>query len=52
MEMALRYERLETVSEELFLLQTLGDDRAVEETYITGKAMKNRPICASLSQAQ
>lgn len=39
-EMALRYERLETLAEELFLLQTLGDDRCIEETYVAGKAMK------------
>lgn len=39
-EMALRYERLETLAEELFLLQTLGDDRCIEEVYVMGKAMK------------
>ena len=27
---------------ELFLLQTCGDDRAVVETYVAGKAMKSR----------
>lgn len=40
--MALRMERVETLAEELFLLQTLGDDRAVVETYVAGKAMKSR----------
>ncbi len=37
---ALRMETVETLSEELFLLQTLGDDRAVAETYVAGKASK------------
>lgn len=39
-EMELRSERLETLAEELFLLQTLGDDRCIEEVYVMGKAMK------------
>lgn len=34
--MALRYETVETLSEELFLLQTMGDDRAVKATYVSG----------------
>jgi len=38
--MALRMERVETLAEELFMLQTLGDDRAVVETYVAGRAMK------------
>ena len=38
--MALRMERVETLAEELFLLQTLGDDRAVVETYVAGRAAK------------
>ncbi len=38
--MALRMERVETLEEELFLLQTMGDDRAVVETYVAGRAMK------------
>jgi guanine deaminase len=41
--MALRAERVETLAEELFLLQTLGDDRAVAETYVAGRAMKHGP---------
>ena len=40
-EMALRMERAETLSEELFVLQTLGDDRAVVETYVAGAPMKS-----------
>ncbi len=39
--MALRMERVETLSEELFVLQTMGDDRAVAETYVAGQAMKS-----------
>ena len=35
--MALRYETVETLSEELFLLQTMGDDRAVKATYVSGR---------------
>ena len=38
--MKLRMERIETLAEELFMLQTLGDDRAVAETYVAGKAVK------------
>jgi len=38
--MALRAERIESLAEELFLLQILGDDRAVAQTYVAGKAMK------------
>ena len=34
--MALRMERAESLSEELFLLQTLGDDRAIAATYVAG----------------
>jgi len=39
--MRLRMERIETLAEELFLLQTLGDDRAVVETYVAGKPAKS-----------
>ncbi|MGD1879631.1 MAG: guanine deaminase [Kiloniellaceae bacterium] len=35
--MAHRAERIETLEEELFLLMTLGDDRAVRATYIAGE---------------
>jgi guanine deaminase len=38
--MALRAERIENLSEELFVLQTMGDDRAVEATYISGNKTK------------
>jgi len=39
--MALRMETAETLSEELFVLQTLGDDRSVVETYAAGKPLKS-----------
>jgi guanine deaminase len=38
--MALKAEVITTLAEELFLLQTMGDDRAIEETYIAGVASK------------
>jgi guanine deaminase len=38
--MALRAERVESLAEELFLLQILGDDRAVAQTYVAGRPMK------------
>ncbi|HEY4193320.1 MAG TPA: guanine deaminase [Mesorhizobium sp.] len=39
--MRLRMETVGTLAEELFLLQTLGDDRAVRETYVAGRAAKS-----------
>lgn len=38
--MRLRMETVNTLAEELFLLQTMGDDRSVVETYVAGVAMK------------
>jgi guanine deaminase len=38
--MRLRMERAETLAEELFLLQTLGDDRSVREVYVAGRPAK------------
>ncbi len=38
--MALKAETVTKLSEELFLLQTLGDDRAIAETYIAGAPRK------------
>ncbi len=38
--MKLRMETVNTLPEELFLLQTLGDDRSVVETYVAGVAVK------------
>ncbi|MBC2774153.1 guanine deaminase [Rhizobium sp. AQ_MP] len=40
--MRLRMETVTSLSEELFLLQTLGDDRSVVETYVAGKPSKPR----------
>ncbi|KJS41850.1 MAG: guanine deaminase [Roseovarius sp. BRH_c41] len=39
--MALRMDRADTLAEELFVLQMMGDDRAVEEVYIAGVAAKS-----------
>lgn len=39
--MALKMERPAELDQELFLLQTMGDDRAVHEVYVAGKAVKN-----------
>jgi guanine deaminase len=39
--MRLRMETVESLAEELFLLQTLGDDRAVREVYVAGKPAKS-----------
>jgi guanine deaminase len=39
-QMALRMDAVDSLANELFLLQTCGDDRAVAETYVMGKAMK------------
>lgn len=39
--MALKMQVVETLSEELFLLQTMGDDRAIVETYVAGQPMKS-----------
>ena len=38
--MAVRMETVATLAEELFLLQTLGDDRAVREVYVAGRPVK------------
>lgn len=38
--MKLRAETVMTLQEELFVLQTLGDDRSVAEVYVAGKAAK------------
>jgi guanine deaminase len=38
--MKLRMETIRTLPEELFLMQTMGDDRAVVETYVAGVPIK------------
>lgn len=40
-QMALKMEAVDSLANELFLLQTCGDDRAVVETYVMGKPMKS-----------
>ena len=40
--MALRRETVETLAEELFLLETLGDDRAIAATYVAGERWMRR----------
>ncbi len=40
-QMALRMETVTTLEQELFLLQTCGDDRSVAETYVMGRPMKS-----------
>ncbi|THK38197.1 guanine deaminase [Ensifer sp. MPMI2T] len=39
--MALRAEVVNSLADELFLLQTMGDDRAVVETYVAGRPAKS-----------
>ncbi len=39
--MALKMEVVKSLVEELFLLQTMGDDRAIAETYVAGMAVKS-----------
>lgn len=39
--MRLRMERATSLMEELFIIQTLGDDRAIAETYVAGRPMKD-----------
>ena len=38
--MALRAERIETLAEELFLMQIMGDDRTIAQTYVAGEPQK------------
>lgn len=38
--MDLRMKRVESLSEELFILQILGDDRAIDAVYVAGEAQK------------
>jgi guanine deaminase len=39
--MALKMEVVNSLTDELFLMLTMGDDRTVSETYVAGKAMKS-----------
>jgi len=45
--MKLRMETIRSLAEELFLLQTLGDDRAVREVYVSGRAAKSDMAAAA-----
>ena len=38
-EMALRMARVDALADELFVLQTLGDERAIAQTYVAGRPM-------------
>ena len=38
--MALRMDRAETLEQELFVLQIMGDDRSIRQTYVADKPMK------------
>ena len=38
--MALRMNRAETLEQELFILQIMGDDRSIRQTYVAGQPMK------------
>jgi len=48
--MALRMDRAEHLSEELFVLQVMGDDRAIDEVYIAGRAAKRDVADADASR--
>ncbi len=50
--MALRMETVKTLAEELFLLQTLGDDRSTVETYVAGRRSKPRETASQLPEEQ
>ncbi len=39
--MELRMQVASTLAEELFILQTMGDDRSVAEVYVAGRPMKS-----------
>lgn len=38
--MRLRHDKVDSLMQELFILQVMGDDRAVVETYVAGRPMK------------
>ena len=46
--MDLRMRTAKSLTDELFILQTMGDDRCVAEVYVAGKAMKKRKVGASV----
>ena len=48
--MALRMERAETLAEELFVLQVMGDDRAIDQVYVSGRAAKRTTAITNETQ--
>lgn len=46
--MAIRRERVGSLAEELFLLQTLGDDRAVRAVYVAGRPAKGEAAASEV----
>lgn len=48
--MALRMETAESLAEELFVLQTMGDDRAVRQVYIAGRPAGNEEEAATTAR--
>ncbi|MGB0852804.1 MAG: guanine deaminase [Pikeienuella sp.] len=40
--MNLRMDRAESLPEELFIIQMMGDDRAIEQTYVAGRPQKGK----------
>jgi guanine deaminase len=40
--MKFRMRTATSLAEELFILQTMGDDRCIAEVYVAGKAMKTK----------
>jgi len=38
---------VETLAEELFLLQVLGDDRAIVQTYVAGESRKPQQLAVA-----
>ncbi len=45
--MELRMRTAKSLTDELFILQTMGDDRCVAQVYVAGKAMKGRKSVAA-----
>ncbi|WP_170560575.1 guanine deaminase [Ruegeria atlantica] len=50
--MALRMDRVGSLAEELFVLQMMGDDRAIEEVYVSGSPSKIAPDQKTKTQDQ
>jgi guanine deaminase len=50
--MDFRMRTVTSLAEELFILQTMGDDRNVAEVYVAGKAMKARGQARNVGAAR